>query len=136
MAWGYTGRLTFCPGGLGVQGARRSALRLILGSDASVWYVYVLWCGDDSLYTGMTKDVVRRVHEHQSGRGARYTRAHLPVRLGAAWRFPSRSEASSAEIRFKRLARSRKLGFVRRRLSFLDAPFADATVEHLEEGDL
>jgi len=101
-----------------------------------VWYVYVLSCGDDSLYTGMTKDVVRRVHEHQSGRGARYTRAHLPVRLVAAWRFPNRSAASSAEVRFKRLARHRKLGFVRGQLPFLDSPFAHATVERLEEGDL
>jgi len=101
-----------------------------------VWHVYVLRCGDDSLYTGMTKDVARRMHEHRSGRGARYTRAHLPVRLVAAWRFPSRSAASSAEIRFKRLARCRKLEFVRRRLPFLDAPFARATVERLEESDL
>jgi len=100
-----------------------------------MWYVYVLRCGDDSLYTGMTKDVARRVHEHQSGRGARYTRAHLPVRLVAAWRFPNRSAASSAEVRFKRLARYRKLGFVRGRLPFLDSPFAHATVEGLEAGD-
>jgi len=100
-----------------------------------VWYVYVLRCSDDSLYTGMTKDVARRVREHQSGHGARYTRAHLPVRLVAAWRFPNRSAASAAEVRFKRLARCRKLGFVRRQLPFLDSPFARATVEHLQEGE-
>ena len=119
-----------------VWGSRPSApRRLTLGGDASVWYVYVLRCGDDSLYTGMTKDVARRVREHQ-GRGARYTRAHLPVRLVAAWRFPDRSAASSAEIRFKRLARRRKLGYVRDQLPFLDSPFAHTMVGCLEEGDL
>ena len=101
-----------------------------------MWYVYVLRCSDDSLYTGMTKDVARRVREHESGHGARYTLAHLPVRLVAAWQFPSRSAALSAEAHFKRLARCRKLRFVRRRLAFLDSPFAHATVEPLEEGDL
>lgn len=83
----------------------------------------------------MTKDAVRRVSEHQLDRGARHTCAHLPLRLVAAWRFPIRSAALPAEARFKRLARCRKLGFVRCRLPLMDSAFAHATVERLEEVD-
>ena len=45
------------------------------------WKVYILECADGSLYTGMTSSIERRMREHSSGRGGRYTRAHLPVRL-------------------------------------------------------
>lgn len=89
-----------------------------------MWYVYVLRCGDGSLYTGATNDVARRLAEHQAGRGGRYTRAHLPVALVAAWRFPSRGAALSAEVRFKRLRRARKLAYVASRGPFAGAPFA------------
>lgn len=74
-----------------------------------MWYVYVLACGDGSLYTGMTNDVRRRYAEHQAGRGARYTRAHLPVTLVAVWEFSDRPSAMVAEARFKRSNRQRKL---------------------------
>lgn len=106
-----------------------------MGSDASVWNVYVLRCCDGSLYTGMTKDLARRLSEHQAGRGGRYTRAHLPVELVAAWRFPNRSAALSAEARFKRLPRSRKLDFVRHRLPFLESPFVYTMVDACGVGD-
>ena len=46
------------------------------------WYVYILKCSDNSLYTGITKDLERRVDEHNSGReAAKYTRARRPVKL-------------------------------------------------------
>ena len=45
------------------------------------WYVYMLCCGDGSLYTGSTTDVARRLREHQNGTGAKYTRARPPVSL-------------------------------------------------------
>lgn len=45
------------------------------GGEAVPWYVYMLRCGDDSLYTGSTTDVQRRFQEHRSGTGARYTRS-------------------------------------------------------------
>ncbi len=44
------------------------------------WYVYILRCGDESLYTGITDDPVRREKAHNAGKGSRYTRAHLPVK--------------------------------------------------------
>ena len=45
------------------------------------WYVYLLRCGDGSLYTGCTNDLQRRLRAHQRGKGGRYTRSHLPVEL-------------------------------------------------------
>ena len=44
-------------------------------------YVYILRCGDGSLYTGWTNDLDARIEAHRSGRGAKYTRSHLPVEL-------------------------------------------------------
>ncbi len=94
------------------------------------WYVYIVRCGDGSLYTGVTSDVSRRVDEHNSGRGARYTRAHLPVVLAAAWRAGTRTEALAAELALKRLDRSAKLRLIEDRAPFRGAPYAvDAASE-------
>jgi predicted GIY-YIG superfamily endonuclease len=46
-----------------------------------IWYVYIARCADETLYTGVAKDPVARLHRHNSGRGARYTRSRLPVEL-------------------------------------------------------
>lgn len=99
-----------------------------MGMDGDAWFVYVLRCGDGSLYTGATSDVSRRLGEHQAGQGGRYTRAHLPVRLVAVWRFPDRAAALSAEAHFKQFGRSRKLAFVREQRRFRHAPFALAVM--------
>jgi putative endonuclease len=94
------------------------------------WCVYVLECGDGSLYTGITNDLVRRLAEHQAGRGSHYTRAHLPVRLVAAWSFGDRPSALSAEARFKQLRRAQKLLMIRNRVDFHRSSFAaDLMVE-------
>lgn len=77
-------------------------------------YVYVLRCRDESLYTGYTTDVARRVRDHQAGRGARYTRGRRPVELLGFWAFPSKQAAMSAEWAFKRLARREKLAWLSR----------------------
>ena len=71
-------------------------------------YMYVLECGDGSLYTGYTTDVAARVAAHQAGTGAKYTKAHAPVRLVAQARFYSKERAMSAEARFKQLDRASK----------------------------
>jgi ADP-ribose pyrophosphatase YjhB (NUDIX family)/predicted GIY-YIG superfamily endonuclease len=90
----------------------------------STWYLYVLRCGDGSLYTGVTTDLDRRLAEHQAGQGARYTRAHLPVSLGGAWRYPHRSVAQSAEHAFKALPRAVKLSWLEGRWPFQGGPYA------------
>lgn len=71
-------------------------------------YLYVLECGDGSLYTGYATDVAARLEAHRSGRGARYTRSHAPLRLVAQARFYGKARAMRAEALFKRLPRSRK----------------------------
>ncbi len=74
------------------------------------WYLYVVACSDESLYTGITTDVERRVEEHnQSNEGARYTRSRRPVRLVASWSCDSHSEAARLEYAFKALRRDQKL---------------------------
>lgn len=71
-------------------------------------YMYVLSCGDGSLYTGYATDVRVRLAAHRAGRGAKYTKAHAPVELVAQARFYSKQRAMSAEALFKQLPRERK----------------------------
>jgi putative endonuclease len=71
-------------------------------------YVYVLSCADDSLYTGYTTDVSRRVAEHDAGEGAKYTRGRTPVELVHVEAFDSQSDAMSREYEIKSFTRSRK----------------------------
>jgi putative endonuclease len=72
-------------------------------------FVYMLRCGDGSLYCGWTHDVPRRFEEHQAGRASRYTRSRLPVELAWSRPMPSRSDAMREEARIKRLSRAAKL---------------------------
>jgi len=72
-------------------------------------FVYILACEDGSLYTGWTDDLDRRVDSHQSGRGSKYTRSRLPVRLVGWLRTEDASQAKSLEARFKQLSRDEKL---------------------------
>ena len=78
---------------------------------ADAW-VYLLRCADDSLYCGWTNDVQRRVAAHAAGRGARYTRARLPVALALALPMPDAGAARREEARIKRLARAQKLALI------------------------
>lgn len=73
------------------------------------WFVYMVECGDRSLYTGITKDLERRVNEHNSGNlGASYTRARRPVKLVYSESQPDRSSASRREAAIKKLSRKQK----------------------------
>lgn len=74
--------------------------------------VYVLRCADDSLYTGYTTDVERRVAEHEAGEGAAYTRGRTPVELVHVECFQTRSAAMSREHEIKALGRAQKLSLV------------------------
>ena len=73
------------------------------------WFVYMLRCGDDSLYTGYTDNVQRRLAAHQSGRGAKYTRSHQPVELVYWEELPDKSSALKREAAIKQLKRPQKL---------------------------
>ena len=74
--------------------------------------VYLLRCGDGSLYTGWTNDLEKRLMAHNAGRGAKYTRSRLPVELVYFEDLPSRSEAMRREAQIKRLAREEKLALI------------------------
>lgn len=76
------------------------------------WYVYVVRCADDSLYTGISTDVSARIATHNAGRGARYTRARLPVELVHVENKRSRSTALRREAAIKALPRSDKLSLI------------------------
>jgi putative endonuclease len=76
------------------------------------WCVYMLRCGDGSLYTGITTDVRRRLAAHDAGVGSRYTRSRLPVRLVYLEHRASRSAALRREAAIKRLDRAAKLRLV------------------------
>lgn len=78
-----------------------------------MWYVYILQCADGTLYTGITTDVNRRLNEHNSGKGAKYTRTRLPVMIVAVSEAGSRSEASKEEYRIKQLTREQKLKLIK-----------------------
>jgi putative endonuclease len=75
-------------------------------------YVYILTCGDGSLYTGWTNDLEHRVISHSTGNGARYTRGHLPVRLVYFETFGDRIDAMKREYAVKQLPREKKLELV------------------------
>ena len=75
------------------------------------WYLYLIECTDGSIYTGIAVDVAARYAAHLSGRGARYTRSHPPLRLLGAEIHPDRSSASKAEWRIKRLSATEKRQF-------------------------
>lgn len=73
------------------------------------WYIYILRCSDNSLYTGVTTDCERRLHEHNhSPRGAKYTRARRPVTLAYSEQASSRSAAQQREAQIKRLTAKQK----------------------------
>ncbi len=72
-------------------------------------FVYLLRCGDASLYCGWTFDVDRRLEAHRAGRGARYTRGRLPLELAAVLPQPDASSARREEARIKRLPRRAKV---------------------------
>lgn len=76
------------------------------------WFVYMLRCGDGSLYTGYTDDVFRRLAVHQSGKGAKYTRSRLPVTLAYWEELPDRPAALRREAAIKRLTRQQKLRLI------------------------
>jgi putative endonuclease len=73
-----------------------------------VAFVYILRCGDGSLYTGIAKDLQARIRQHQEGRASRYTRAHLPVTLVWSRTLATWGEALREERRIKKLRRAGK----------------------------
>jgi len=79
--------------------------------DGTNW-VYMLRCGDGSLYTGWTNDLEKRLETHAAGKGGKYTRSRLPVRLVYSEVFSTASEARSREWHLKQLTHPQKLALI------------------------
>lgn len=76
------------------------------------WFVYMLRCGDGTLYTGATDDVPRRLAAHRAGKGAKYTRGRGPLELVYQEQVPDKSAALKREYQIKRLPKQEKEGLI------------------------
>ena len=84
----------------------------------TLWFVYIVECSDSSLYTGITKDVDRRLTEHNgTKKGAKYTRARRPVKLIFAAPVKNRSAALKLEYKIKSLKKSEKIAYLKKEAS-------------------
>jgi putative endonuclease len=78
-------------------------------------FFYVLECSDSSYYAGYTNDLIRRVQQHNAGKGAKYTRVRIPVRCIYNEEFSTKREAMQAEYAFKQLTRTKKQEYMSKR---------------------
>ena len=94
------------------------------------WVVYILECGDSTLYVGVTNDLENRLAAHVAGKGARYTRGRAPLRVIHVEQAASRGEAQSREAAIRKLSRRKKLALATARHGDPRAPFL---VERLDD---
>lgn len=87
-----------------------------------MFYIYIIRCKDNSLYTGITTDVKRRFSEHikRDGKGAKYMASHDAIRIEAVWEVSTRSEALKIESRIKKLKKSQKEELIKSPLKIKD----------------
>lgn len=78
-----------------------------------MFYVYILKCSDDTLYTGFTVDLEKRIQTHNKGLGAKYTRGRIPVELVYEEEYPTKSEALKREYKIKQLTRKQKIQIIK-----------------------
>lgn len=81
-------------------------------TDNITWYVYILKCRNNYLYTGLTNNIEKRLKEHERGTGSKFVRSHKPFELLKTVPCENASEARSLEYRLKRLKRSAKIEFL------------------------
>ncbi len=74
-----------------------------------IWYVYIIECKDNSLYTGITNNLSKRLEVHNSGKGAKYTKTRLPVKLVYKEIYRTKEESLKREREIKKLKRREKL---------------------------
>ncbi|NQV88365.1 MAG: GIY-YIG nuclease family protein [Parcubacteria group bacterium] len=78
-----------------------------------MYFLYIIECGNGSLYTGITTNVERRFNEHKNGTGGHYTRSHKAVRVVYTEKYPDRSSALKRESQIKAWSRQKKLNFIK-----------------------
>ena len=85
-----------------------------------MYYIYIIRCKDNTLYTGITTDLERRFNEHKNKIGAKYTKRHIVDKIEIAWSCENRSIASKLEYHLKRLSKKEKEEIIKsKRLLFL-----------------
>lgn len=77
-----------------------------------MYFVYILKCRGGTLYVGSTNDIKKRLEAHNAGKGAKYTRGRLPVKLKYSESFTTKGEALKREAEMKRLSRAQKLSLL------------------------
>jgi putative endonuclease len=77
------------------------------------WCVYIVVCMDNTLYTGITNDIIKRLEAHNDGKGAKYTRGRLPVYIEAFHFVESKSEALKLEYKIKQMKRLDKIPYLK-----------------------
>ena len=82
-------------------------------ADKGLNYTYIVECSDGTLYTGYTNNLEKRIRAHNSGKGAKYTRSRLPVRVVYFEEFETKEEAQSREWHIKHLSRDEKLKLIK-----------------------
>lgn len=99
------------------------------------FYVYMLYCGDGSIYTGYTTDLMRRYQEHSEGKGAKYTSSHLPVYLIYHEVFKDKSSAMKREYEIKHtLNHEQKVALAKSALNrYMETQYGDKTVDMTAE---
>lgn len=80
-------------------------------------YVYILKCADNSLYTGWTNNLEKRIKAHAEGKGAKYTKARLPIELVYFEEYEDKREAMKREYAIKQLKRKEKLELIKKPLT-------------------
>ena len=100
-----------------------------------MYYIYILRCQGDKLYTGITTDVQRRFSEHtgQNGKGAKFTRSHKAESVAAVWSAADRSLASKLEYRIKALPRQKKLELIENNAVFSEFFGDDLALLYMRE---
>jgi len=78
----------------------------------SSWFVYIVRCADQTLYTGISDNLEKRITNHNAGKGAKYTRGRTPVKLVYQEKHPDRSTASKREAELKKLTKQKKLKLI------------------------
>jgi putative endonuclease len=85
---------------------------MMLMNDHQPWYVYILQCSDRTLYTGIAKDLKKRLAQHNNGTGAKYTRGRAPVELVFAEGMPCHGDALRRECQIKRMSQAQKRNMI------------------------
>ena len=78
-------------------------------------YVYIVKCRDQTLYTGWTNQLEKRIEAHNAGKGAKYTKARLPVEMLYHEEYPTKEEAMRREAAIKKLTRKQKIELIKNR---------------------